>query len=181
MNEKNDKLNGCITLPVSVVSGCLDNDFSFTKEECQEIQTEITHYENLQAAVITSLKIVQKRCGWVMDCAIISIAEMLRISVSDVESVATFYNQIFRQPVGRHIIRFCDSVVCYISGCQSFQIKLEQFLCIKTGETTLDNRFTMIPVSCLGKCDCAPVIMIDDDIYTHVLSMDITEMLEKYL
>ena len=62
------------------------------------------------------MKIVQKKRGWISDQAIYAIAEILQINPSDVEGVATFYSQIFRQPVGRNIIRYCDSVVCFLTG-----------------------------------------------------------------
>ena len=79
-----------------------------------------------RAASIEALKIVQKQRGWVPDGAIYAIADVLGIPASDVEGVATFYSQIFRQPVGRHVIRYCDSVVCHISGYQGIQAAIEK-------------------------------------------------------
>ena len=89
--------------------------FVLTEAERAEIEGEKHHYEDPRAASIEALKIVQKNRGWVEDGAIYAIAEVLGIPASDVEGVATFYSQIFRQPVGRHIIRYCDSVVCHIT------------------------------------------------------------------
>ena len=97
------------------------SDQSLAKEEVfvlsdsarEAIEHEKHHYEDPRAASIEALKIVQKEHGWVPDGAIYAIAEVLDIPAADVEGVATFYSQIFRQPVGRHIIRYCDSVVCH--------------------------------------------------------------------
>jgi len=89
-------------------------EFVLSAEERDAIEHEKHHYEDPRAASIEALKIVQKKRGWVPDGAIYAIAEVLSIPASDVEGVATFYSQIFRQPVGRNVIRYCDSVVCHI-------------------------------------------------------------------
>lgn len=91
------------------------------------------YYEDSRAAFIEALKIVQKQRGWVSDGAIYAIVDVLGISVSDVEGVVTFYSQIFRQSVGRYVIRYCDSVVCYINGYQGIQAAFEKKLNIKLG------------------------------------------------
>lgn len=93
-------------------------DFVLSDEERAEIEAEKHHYEDPRAASIEALKIVQKHRGWVEDGAIYAISDVLGIPASDVEGVATFYSQIYRQPVGRHVIRYCDSVVCHITGYQ---------------------------------------------------------------
>ncbi|MGL5495955.1 MAG: NADH-quinone oxidoreductase subunit NuoE, partial [Aeromonas sobria] len=92
------------------------DDFVLSQAERDAIEHEKHHYEDPRAASIEALKIVQQARGWVPDGAIHAIAAELGIPASDVEGVATFYSQIFRQPVGRHIIRVCDSMVCYING-----------------------------------------------------------------
>ncbi|MDP2145554.1 MAG: NADH-quinone oxidoreductase subunit NuoE, partial [Pseudomonas sp.] len=93
--------------------------FTLSETERSAIEHELHHYEDPRAASIEALKIVQKERGWVPDGALYAIGEILGIPASDVEGVATFYSQIFRQPVGRHIIRVCDSMVCYIGGHES--------------------------------------------------------------
>src|SRR3546814_2571735 len=90
--------------------------FALSETERSAIEHELHHYEDPRAASIEALKIVQKERGWVPDGALYAIGEILGIPASDVEGVATIYSQIFRQPVGRHIIRVCDSMVCYIGG-----------------------------------------------------------------
>ena len=98
--------------------------FELSEAERAAIEHEMHHYEDPRAASIEALKIVQKQRGWVPDGAIYEIAKVLGIPASDVEGVATFYSQIFRQPVGRHVIRYCDSVVCHITGYQGIQLSL---------------------------------------------------------
>lgn len=174
-------------IPVSTVSLVHDHkkkdpdiSFALSAEERDAIEHEKHHYEDARAASIEALKIVQKQRGWVPDGAIYAIAEVLGIPASDVEGVATFYSQIFRQPVGRHIIRYCDSVVCHITGYQEIQAKLESTLNIKPGQTTPDGRFTLLPTCCLGNCDKGPVMMIDEDTHSHLTSEGIPVLLERY-
>lgn len=157
-----------------------DGAFVLSAAEREAIEQEKHHYEDARAASIEALKIVQKARGWVPDGAIPAIAEILAIPASDVEGVATFYSQIFRQPVGRHIIRYCDSVVCHITGYQGIERALEEALRIKPGQTTPDGRFTLLPTCCLGNCDKGPTMMIDDDTHSHLKPEDIPSLLEQY-
>lgn len=115
------------------------------------------------------------------DGAIYAIGEVLGIPASDVEGVATFYSQIFRQPVGRHIIRVCDSMVCYIGGHESVVSQIQSELGIGLGQTTADGRFTLLPVCCLGNCDKAPALMIDDDTFGDVQPAGVAKLLEGYV
>ncbi|PPI88223.1 NADH-quinone oxidoreductase subunit NuoE [Candidatus Pantoea edessiphila] len=154
--------------------------FVLSEEERCFIEKEKNFYENSRSVCIEALKIVQKKRGWVSDNEIKAIAEILSIPSSEVEGVATFYSQIFRKPVGRNIIRYCDSVVCYINGYKNIQLKLEHNLNIKPGQTTIDNRFTLLPVCCLGNCDKGPVIMINEDTYIKLKIEDIGTLLGKY-
>ena len=154
--------------------------FTLSDAERAAIEQEMHHYEDPRAASIEALKIVQKARGWVPDGACDAIGEILGIPASDVEGVATFYSQIFRMPVGRHIIRVCDSMTCYIGGHESVLDSLRQHLGIEPGQTTGDGRFTLIPVCCLGNCDKAPALMIDDDTYGDVTPGGVLQLLEAY-
>jgi len=154
--------------------------FALSEAERSAIEHELHHYEDPRAASIEALKIVQKARGWVPDGACDAIGEVLGIPASDVEGVATFYSQIFRVPVGRHIIRVCDSMTCYIGGHESILGALEQQLGIVPGQTTADDRFTLIPVCCLGNCDKAPALMIDDDTFGNVQPAGVAALLEAY-
>ncbi|AEH39695.1 NADH dehydrogenase I chain E [Buchnera aphidicola (Cinara tujafilina)] len=134
----------------------------------------------MRAVSIEALKIVQKNRKWICTDAILSIATILGISAEEVEGVATFYCHIFRQPVGRNIIKYCDSVVCFINGYLDIEKKLMQLLKIKIGETTQDGRFTLLPTCCLGACDKSPVLLINEDIHHNLTGDCISHLLEKY-
>jgi len=154
-----------------------------SKEEIAEIDAELHHYEQPSAATIEALKIVQKHRGWVSDEAVVAIAERLKTSAADVDAVATFYNLIFRKPVGRHVIFLCDSVSCWVMGYDGLRAKLEKRLGIQYGETTPDGRFTLLPICCLGTCDRAPAMLIDRDTHRDLETVDeagLEKILERY-
>lgn len=155
--------------------------FVLSETERSAIEHELHHYEDPRAASIEALKIVQKERGWVPDGAVYAISDILGIPASDVEGVATFYSQIFRQPVGRHIIRVCNSMVCFIGGHEHLIGEVQSTLGIGPGETTADGRFTLLPVCCLGNCDKAPAIMIDEDTFGDVQPASLAKLLEGYV
>ena len=154
--------------------------FVLSETERSAIEHEMHHYEDPRAASIEALKIVQKGRGWVPDGAADAIGAILGIPASDVEGVATFYSQIFRQPVGRHIIRVCDSMTCYIGGHEAVVSAMQQQLGIGLGQTSSDGRFTLLPVCCLGNCDKAPAVMIDDDTFGDLAPAGVASLLEAY-
>lgn len=158
-----------------------DGISSLSAAEYDAIQKECMHYEDIRSVSIEALKIVQRHRGWISDDIIQLIAKILNISVADLEGVATFYNQIFRQPVGRHIIRYCDSMVCYMFNCEKIKNMFMDILDITVGNTTVDNRFTLLPTCCIGKCAKAPVVIIDDDEYYHIIPEKVIKLLECYL
>ncbi|MFQ5730841.1 MAG: NADH-quinone oxidoreductase subunit NuoE [Planctomycetaceae bacterium] len=151
-----------------------------TDEDKTAIAAETAHCPRKQGACVEALKIVQARRGWVSDDDIRDISDELQMTPDELDSVATFYNLIFRKPVGRHVILVCDSVSCWIMGCGRLQQHLCETLRIQPGQTTPDGRFTLLPIVCLGACDRAPTMMIDDELYTHVDPKKIDEVLSQF-
>ncbi len=148
-------------------------------EEKQEIDRELRQYEHKQGACIDALRVLQKHRGWISDDAMNDIAEYLDLSLDAIEGIATFYNGIYRKPVGRHIILLCDSVSCWIKGCDALRNQIKKELNIELGETTADHEFTLLPVQCLGACDHAPAIMIDDDLFGDCRPDSVGEILDN--
>ncbi len=141
---------------------------ALSAEEIEEINEEASHYEQRRAASIEALKIIQKHRGWVSDQSLKEAAALLEMSAAELEGVATFYNLIFRQPVGRRVIMLCDSVSCWIMGCDRLRDKLVQALDIDYGQTTSDGEFTLLPAPCQGACDRAPVMLVNGQLETHL-------------
>ena len=154
--------------------------FVLSDHEKHEIEHELSHYPDGRAASIGALKIVQQHRGWVPDEAIPVIADAIGISAADLEGVATFYSLIFRRPVGRHVIKVCDSISCYLTGYDEIRAALQQKLGIGLGETTQDDRFTLLPICCLGACDRGPTLMIDDTLHGNVTPQNLDQILGSY-
>jgi NADH-quinone oxidoreductase subunit E len=136
--------------------------------EIAEIDAEIAHVPQRSAVAIDALKIVQAHRGWVSDESLRAIARHLHMSAEELDGVATFYNLIFRRPVGEQVILLCNSISCWIKGCDGLQRQIGEQLGIGLGETTADNRYTLLPVTCLGACDKAPVLMVGEELHEDV-------------
>ena len=151
-----------------------------TEEENKEITVELEHCERPEAASVEALRIVQKHRRWVSDESISNIAPLLNMTPAELDAVATFYNFIYRRPVGRHVVQICDSMVCWTMGYNPLLELLSRKLGIGPGSTTLDNRFTLLPISCLGACDRAPALLVDEDLHGPLTPEMLDGILERY-
>jgi NADH-quinone oxidoreductase subunit E len=153
---------------------------TLSREEIAEIEALIAEYPDPRAASIEALMVVQKQRRWVSDEALRDVAAMISMEATELEGVATFYNLIYRRPVGRHVILLCDSVSCYIVGYETIRRALEQKLGIRYGQTTEDDRFTLLPIACLGACERGPALMIDEDTHFNVTEELLDSILAAY-
>lgn len=151
-----------------------------SKEEIKEIEEAISIVPVRKAACIEALKVVQAHRRWISDDSLKDVAAYMNMTTEELDSVATFYNLLFRRPVGRHVILVCDSISCWVMGYEKVRDHLIQKLGIKYGQTTADDRFTLLPNCCLGTCDTAPAMMIDGDLYQNVTLAQLDEILSKY-
>ncbi|MBI4962668.1 MAG: NADH-quinone oxidoreductase subunit NuoE [Desulfomonile tiedjei] len=151
----------------------------------EEIKREIESYirehcPTPRGASIEALMVLQRHRGWLSDESIRELAAYLEMSPDELDGVATFYNHLFRKPVGRHVIWICDSVSCWIMGYEGLLEHMQGRLGINPGETTPDGRFTLLPIQCLGACHHAPALMIDDDLHEDLTPQKFDEILERY-
>jgi NADH-quinone oxidoreductase subunit E len=149
-------------------------------KEQAEIEEELRHYPTKQAACVEALKVVQRRHGWVSDEHLKDVAALLGMTLDELDGVATFYSLIFRKPVGRHVVLLCDSVSCWMLGSDSLRKHMEQSLGVSMGQTTQNGRVTLLPVVCLGACDHAPVMMVDEDLHRDLDKEKIDRILDRY-
>jgi NADH-quinone oxidoreductase subunit E len=151
-----------------------------SERERESIEEEARHHEHRRAAVSEALLILQKDRGWVSDEGIADVAAALGMSVDEVEGIATFYDLIFRRPVGKHVIMVCDSVSCWIMGEEKILEHLQRRLGIELGGTTKDGAFTLLPVGCLGACDAGPALMIDGKLFENITPEKADTILSHY-
>jgi NADH-quinone oxidoreductase subunit E len=154
---------------------------ALSAEETREIDAELAHAERPEAVWLDALKIVQRHRRWVSDDALLALAAHLRTAPERLEELATFYNLIYRKPVGRHVVLLCDSVVCWMLGEERLLAHMTARLGVGFGGTTADDRFTLLPVPCLGACDRAPAMWIDGDLHTDLTEARIDEILGTYV
>lgn len=147
--------------------------------EIEEINAEISEYEDKMAVSTEALKIIQKHRRWVSDECLVALAELLDISPAHLEGVATFDNLIYRQPVGKTVIHYCNSVTCWMLGAETIRDRLCQHLKVELGEMSADGEYTLLPIVCLGACDHAPVLMVGDELRLDVTEDVINEILGR--
>ena len=145
----------------------------------KELQTRVAAAITPREAAVDVMKELQAHYGWLTDEAVGEAAELLRLSPLQVEELATFYEMIYRRPVGKRVIHVCDSISCWSVGCEAVMTHLQHRLGIGPGETTNDGVFTLIPCCCLGNCGEGPTMMVGDTLYGRLTPDRVDEILVK--
>lgn len=127
--------------------------------------------------IVNLLRAIQDHYGWVPDAGVELAAETLGLSPLQIEEIATFYDKIYRRPVGRRVIHLCDSICCWATGGEQVAALLKEKLGIGFGETTPDGAFTLLPSCCLGACGDAPAMMIGLTTYGRLTAEKIDAVL----
>lgn len=144
-----------------------------------ELQARAASAITPREAAVDVMKELQRHYGWLTDEAVEEAAELLGLTTLQVEELATFYEMIYRLPVGRRVIHLCDSISCWSVGSGKIGEYLQEKLGIKPGETTPDGMFTLIPCCCLGNCGEGPTMMIGDTLYGELTPARVDEILER--
>lgn len=125
-------------------------------------------YPTRRAAMLPVLHAIQHAYGWIPHQALEETAAFLEVAPAEVIDAATFYEEFFLQPKGRHLIQVCQSISCELCGHISVLDRIQQKLDIVPGETTDDGKFTLMMVECLGACDGAPAVLVDGKLYERM-------------
>ena len=149
------------------------------EELLQKLRRRILESEHPREVLVDVMYAVQSHYGYFSDEALHEVAGLMDMTPLEVEEVATFYDFIYREPVGKFVIHACDGVACWMFGEES----VVDYLCIKlavsVGETTQDGFFTVLPTACLGYCDHAPAMIVNGQFYGDLTPERIDEILEK--
>ena len=149
-------------------------------DERREIEAEMMRYPTRQAVCVDAMKIVQRHRGWVSDESLRDIAALLQMTVDELDGVATFYNMIFRRPVGRHVVLVCNSITCWMLGADRLRDAVSRAGGVNVGDTSPDGHLTLLPIVCLGACDHAPAMMVDEDLHGDLAPETLDEALARY-
>lgn len=139
----------------------------------------LNEYETEQGAVIPVLQRAQAVYGYLPRQVLEAIAQKMRVPVSHVYGVVTFYSQFYLTRRGRHIVRQCNGTACHVRGAARIIEVVEKELGIKAGETTPDYRLTYEVVYCLGSCGLSPTAMVDDEVVGHLVPERMVEIVRE--
>ncbi len=139
--------------------------FAFTPSNRERLERVAAHYppEHRRSAVIPALYIVQEQQGHITAPAIRHVAEVIGCTPAEVDDVVTYYAMFFREPVGKYVVQVCRTLSCALNGAERVTEQLSRTLGIKVGETDPTGTFTLMEMECLGACDRAPVVMVNND------------------
>ena len=144
-----------------------------------ELAGRISHAVTPREAAVDVLKALQAHYGWLTDEAVEEAAGLLGLSPLQVDELATFYEMLYRRPVGKRVIHVCDSISCWSVGGETMLAHLAQRLQIQVGETTADGIFTLLPCCCLGNCGEGPTMMVGDTLYGRLTPESIDAIIDQ--
>ena len=145
-----------------------------------KIEEEITFQGKDHENLLVLLKRAQSKFGYVPEEFIVEVAQSLNIPISEVYGVATFYSFLSTEPLGRNVIRICQSLPCYLKNSQMIIKSVEDEIGIKPGETTTDGKFSFELTNCIGACDKAPAMLINHDVHGDLTPAKISQILGEY-
>lgn len=145
----------------------------------KELKERVASAVTPREAAVDVMKDLQRHYGWLTDEGVVEAAEIIGLSPLQVEELATFYEMIYRRPVGKKVIHLCDSISCWTVGCETLMEQLAKRLGVEPGGTTADGMFTLLPCSCLGNCGNGPTMMIGDEVHGPLTTEKAMEILGK--
>ncbi len=121
-------------------------------------------YPDPRSALMPALYVAQREYGWLPDEAVKQVADLFGLTTTEVGSVASFYTMYFRERVGRHVVDFCTDLPCALIGAEQAYRRWRERLGLRDGyQTTDDGAITLRPAMCLGGCDRAPLLLLDNE------------------
>ncbi|MEM3399517.1 MAG: NADH-quinone oxidoreductase subunit NuoE [Candidatus Micrarchaeia archaeon] len=145
-----------------------------------KIKRIIDRHASERGSLIPILQELQEEMGYLRKEDVALVSEKLKIPLSEIYGVATFYLQFRLEPPGENIIQVCTGTACHVKGAKAVLEAFENVLGIKAGNTTSDKRFTLLPVRCFGACALGPIVRINNDIYSRVEPSKVAEIIAKY-
>jgi len=133
----------------------------------------------LNSYVLDELERIKKRYGYLKEKELVKLSKKLKIPLIKLYETASFYSFLPTEPKGRYMIRICNNLPCMAKGSEKILKHLEKFLKIIPGETTEDRKFSLETTSCIGCCDKAPAMMINDKIYTNLTEKEAVKIIKK--
>jgi NADH-quinone oxidoreductase subunit E len=145
-----------------------------------EITAALTRYPQRRTAVLPALRAAQRDAGYLGPEVIDEVAELLELDPNAVYMLVTFYDMLYREPVGRYVLGVCKNIACYLRGSDQIIEHLKERLGVELNQTTADGMFTIRPFECLASCGSAPVILLNNEEYRERLTIEkVNELLDE--
>ncbi len=145
-----------------------------------QVRSLMEKYPAPRSAIMPALHLAQRECGRLPDQVVQDLSEVMGLSTTEINSVATFYTMYARDKRGEHTLYFCTDLPCALRGADNLMEHIEHKLGCKAGETTADGKFTLKDAECLGGCDHAPVMLVDGEEHVQDLNEEkVDETLER--
>ena len=140
-------------------------EFTYTPENQAKFDANVARYPDDQrkSAILYALYLAQHQQGYLTAAAMAHVAQQIRCTPAEVEDVVSYYTMFFTRPVGKYVVNVCRTLSCALRGAERVTQELSEAIGIKPGETDASGTFTLLEVECLGACDRAPVVMVNDD------------------
>ena len=148
--------------------------FTFTPERRRQLDEILTKYppDRKRSAVLAALYLVQEQEGYLTANGMRHVAELLEMTPAEVEDVATYYVMFHKEKVGKYVLQVCRTLSCALMGAERVTEALSEKLGIKLGETDPSGMFTLLEFECLGACDRAPIVMVNNEYWHECLKPD---------
>ncbi len=145
-----------------------------------EIDALLQRYPNKRAGLIPVLHRVQERFGYLSEGAMVSVGNRLELAPSYVADIVSFYSMLRTQPVGKYHIELCQTLSCALLGADSLADYLVEKLGIGFGEVTADGKFSLGKVECVGACEQAPAMLVNNELYGNLNKQRLDEVIERF-
>jgi len=150
------------------------------KYKFKTLREILDKYKNDPGSLTPILQGAQSAYGYLSQEILDQISKEMRIPLSQIYGVVTFYGQFRLHAHGEHVIKVCHGTACHVSGAGDINLTLSEELGIESGETTKDRNFTLETVACLGCCSLAPVVMVDEVVYGRLTPGKAREVIKRY-
>ena len=157
------------------------DDFRYSPENQAKFDENVTHYppDQRKSAILYALYLAQQQQGYLTGAAMRHVAQQIGCTAADVEDVVTYYTMFYTKPVGRYVLNVCRTLSCALLGAERVTEEVTKKLGIKPGETDATGTFTLMEVECLGACDRAPVVMVNDDWHERLAPEQVSQFIDE--
>ena len=155
--------------------------FAYSPENQAKFDENVTHYppEQRKSAILYALYLAQQQQGYLTGAAMRHVAQQIGCTAADVEDVVSYYTMFYTKPVGTYVLNVCRTLSCALLGAERVTEEMSAVLGIKPGETDPSGTFTLMEVECLGACDRAPVVMVNDDWHERLAPEQVKAFIEQ--